>query len=420
MTIRVIWADGPHRMAVVHAIIRPLATSAIVFVALSAATLAGCSSQSDGDTAGDAASSPSPTTTATAPTTVAAARSVDEAQLQAFADGLLPETGAEGGIVAWAVGDDEPLVVATGVADARTGQEMRADDAFHVASITKSYVAAALVLLAADGELDLDDPLSDHVDWPGGDAISVRQLLDHSSGVPAFGNSSDEDNPYLDLVASGPVTLDQVLDATRDLPRADEPGRSTTYSNLNYVLAGAVIESVTGDDVGSVLARRLFEPLGMDDTWYAIQSATDTEPLPGLFEIEADQPPLPTTEFSMEPWRTVTAPASGAVSTVEDLFAWRDAVLRDRAISGTDVSAMTEITRGGYGLGVVGVTDTGACIFNGGCTDGDVFSRWGLNGDIPGSSTRLLHDPTTDSTLFVYLNRNALALDGPMLAFVDG
>ena len=368
----------------------------------------------------------SPTTATTAPAAAAAAaRPVSEAQLQAFADDLVATTGAEGGIVGWTVGDEPALVVTSGVADARTGQALHADDPFHVASITKSFTAAALVLLDADGTVDLDAPVSTYVDWPGGDAITVRQLLDHTSGLGPFGNPGDgeEDGTgsrYLELVQrGGALTLDEVLAATRDIAPVDEPGASATYSNLNYVVAGAVIVAATGEDVGTVLRERLFDPLGMDHTWYPPQGRGDADPLPGLYELEPDLDPLPTTAFDMEPWRTVAAPAAGAVSTLDDLLAWRDAVLRDRTIAGVDVSAMTEIGPGGYGLGVAGVTADGACIFEG-CPPGQDFTRWGLNGDIPGSSTRVLYDPATDATLFVYLNRNGLSLDGPTLAFLDG
>ena len=350
------------------------------------------------------------------PTTVSA-RSVSEGELRSFADDLLSSTGAERALVAWVEGDADPLVVAA-------GEDVQAGASFHVASITKSFVAAALVLLDADGTVDLDDPIATYVDWPCGDAITVRQLLDHTSGLGPFGNPGDgqEDGTgsrYLELVQrGGALTLDEVLAATRDIAPTDEPGASATYSNLNYVVAGAVIEAATGEDVGTVLQERLFDPLGMDHTWYPPQGPGDADPLPGLYELEPDLDPLPTTAFDMEPWRTVAAPAAGAVSTLDDLLRWRDAILREQSIDGVDVSAMTQIGPGGYGLGVAGVTADGACIFEG-CPPGQEFTRWGLNGDIPGASTRVLYDPATDATLFVYLDRNALSLDEPTLAFLE-
>lgn len=384
--------------------------SRVLVVGLVLALLAGGCGSKAADTAEPVA------TTTTVPTP--AARTVTGAELQAFADELVTDTRSQRAIVAWADGDEDPVVVTV-------GEDVQADDAFHVASITKSFVAAALVLLDADGTVDLDAPVATYVDWPGGEDITVRQLLDHTSGLGPFGNPGDgeEDGTgsrYLELVQrGGSLTLDEVLAATRDIAPADEPGGSATYSNLNYVVAGAVIEAATGEDVGAVLQERLFDPLGMEDTWYPPQRAGDPEPLPGLYEIEPGLDPLPTTAFDMEPWQTVAAPAAGAVSTLDDLLRWRDAALREQAIDGVDVSAMTEIGDGGYGLGVAGVADDGACIFEG-CPPGRAFTRWGLNGDHPGSSTRVMHDPATDATLVVYLDRNALSLDEPMLAFVEG
>ena len=386
-----------------------------VLVAVAALLVAGCASGGDdgGPTAAPAAAA-APATTST----TAAARPVSEAQLQAFADELVADTRSQRAIVAWADGDEDPVVVTV-------GGDVQAGDAFHVASITKSFTAAALVLLDADGTVDLDAPVATYVDWPGGDAITVRQLLDHTSGLGPFGNPGDgaEDGTgsrYLELVQrGGALSLDEVLAATRDIAPVDDPGASATYSNLNYVVAGAVIEAATGEDVGTVLRERLFDPLGLDHTWYPPQGPGDADPLPGLYELEPDLDPLPTTAFDMEPWRTVAAPAAGAVSILDDLLVWSDAVLREQRIGAVDVSAMTEIGPGGYGLGVAGVTDDGACIFEG-CPPDQTFTRWGLNGDIPGSSTRLLHDPATDTTLFVYLDRNALELDGPLLDFLEG
>lgn len=358
-----------------------------------------------------------PTTTTTAPPE---ARPVTRGQLTAFAEGLVADTGAEGGIVAWWVGDAEPLVVTAGVADARTGQPIRAGDAFHVASVTKSFVAAAALVLDAEGVLDLDDALADHVDWPGGEAITLRQLLDQTSGVAGFPNGDADDTAYLELLqAEPPITIDQTLAAARDLPPHAPPGTTTDYGNLSYTLAGAAIEAATGQDLGTVLEERLFRPLGMEATWYPPQGPGDVDPLPGLYEVEPGAPVLPTTTFDMETWRTVTAPASGAVSTVDDLVTWVDAALRDRRLGNVDLTPMTDIGPGGYGLGVAGVTEDGACVFEG-CPAGATFTRLALNGDIPGASTRVLHDPATDATLLVVLNRNALALDDPMLAFVGG
>ena len=108
-----------------------------------------------------------------------------------------------------------------------------------------------------------------------------------------------------------------------------------------------------------------------------------------------------------------------ATSTVDDLLAWSDAVFRAQQVGGVDLSSMVDIGPGGYGLGVIGVGPDGDCVFDG-CPPDAAFDRWALNGDFPGASTRVLFDPATDTTLVVYLNRNALDLDEALIGFLDG
>ncbi len=145
----------------------------------------------------------------------------------------------------------------------------------------------------------------------------------------------------------------------------------------------------------------------------------DPEPLPGLYELDPSLPLLRTADSPSNARTTVAAPAMGATSTVPDLLTWSRVVLHDGRLGDLDLSPMTEIGPGGYGLGVVGVAGDGACVFDG-CPPDTEFTRLALNGDIAGSSTRVMVDPATDTTLLVYLNRNSLSLDDPMLAFLDG
>ena len=344
---------------------------------------------------------------------------VREQELQAFADGLVASTGSDGGIVALAAGGGEPVVVVSGVADARTGQPIEADDPVLVASITKSYVAAALLALEADGVLGLDDPLSDWVEWPDAEVITIRSLLQMTSGVAGFGDGSDIDPTYIELRndAAHDYTIDEVLDVTRARPPAGPPG-TPRYTNLAYVLAGAVVERATGEPLRDVLAARVFAPAGLDDTWYPPAGPDDPAPLPGIYEVAPSLPLLHTADAPQNAAMTLQGPATGAVSTVPDLLGWSRAVLHDHRVGDLDVTAMTEIGPAGYGLGVIGVSSEGACVFDA-CPPGTTFPRLALNGDIAGSSTRVMFDPASDTTLLVYLNRNNLSLDGPMQAFLD-
>ena len=390
----------------------------VVFAAALAAAAAGCSSDAGPQTGAPARS----TGTSAAPAGQGVeGLAVGEDELEAFARQLVDDTGSTAAIVALVRGDGPPVVAVTGSAPSVDGvkpEPLAVDAPLHVSSITKSHVAALAVLLDDEGAIDLDAPIDRWVDWPGGDRLSLRQLLDNSSGLGTLGED-DVGSAFTGFVIRGePVALDEVLAATRDTPPVAAPGEGTHYSNLNYVLAGGVLEAATGEDLGALLQSRLFEPLGLSDTWYPPAGPGDAVPAPGLYEVEPGTEPVATSALPMVAWQTVAAPAWGIVSTVPDLLTWSSVVLRDRSIGGMDLSSLSEIGPGGYGLGVIGVTADGDCVFDG-CPAGAVFERLALNGDLPGSSTRILYDPATDVTLVVFLNRNALALDGPLIGFLD-
>ena len=292
----------------------------------------------------------------------------------------------------------------------------------HVASVTKSYVAALALVLAHNGLVDLDAPISAWIDWPDGDRITLRQLLTHTSGVGRFGDG-ETPSPFLDLIARGDaVTLDEVLDAARTVPPLDEPGGATRYGNLNYALAGAVLAAAADTPIDELLRDRVFAPAGLSGTAYPPDTPLDPTaqgaPPVGLYEPDPGVTPLVTSAIPLDAWRTASGPASGSVATVEDLVTWSDIAFRQRSLDGVDLTAMADIGPGGYGLGVIGVGPTGDCVFDG-CPPDATFDRWALNGDFPGASTRVLYDPATDTTLVVFLNRNALDLDASLIAFLD-
>lgn len=381
-------------------------------VAVAALVAPACSSGSDGGSSASPSTTIERTTTTTSPVT--------EADLDRFAQQLLEQTGATGAIVGLSAGGGAPVVVAAGTEAAAAGEAGRPMDAeapLHVASVTKSYVAALALVLAADGMVALDAPIATWIDWPGGDRITLRQLLTHTSGLGRFGDGEDA-SAFLDLVAAGEVVgLDEVLDAARATPPLGPPGEDTRYGNLNYLVAGAVLEAAAREPLSDLLQERLFDPLELDATSYPPRAPSADTPV-GLFEVADGVDPILTTDFPIDVWQSALGAASGAVSTVADLFAWSDVVFRQRRLGEVDLVPMAEIGIGGVGLGVIGVGPEGDCVFDG-CPPGAGFDRWALNGDFPGASTRVLHDPERDLTLVVFLNRNDLDLDAPLIAFLD-
>lgn len=359
----------------------------------------------------------SASTTASPPSTEPPPSAAEAAVVDGFLEDLLTATEADGGIVAVVAGDADPVVAVEGTAGPG-GAPLTADAPVLVASITKSYVAAAVLSLVADGELSLDDTLAQWVDWPGGDEITLRALLGHTAGVAPFGNDGEAVPLFSQLVVEGPRqwSIPEILDRTRDLPPAGPPG-TAAYTNLGYVLVGAVVEEVTGQPLATVLDERVFGPAGLDATWYPPAGPGDRPPVPGTWEVDPSLPVVSTVGTDMTGWQTVAGPAAGAVSDLDDLLRWAEVLLADERLGELDLSEMNEIGDQGYGLGVVGVAADGACIFEG-CPPGLDYPYRAVNGDLAGSSTRVLHDPGSDTTIVVYLDRNALSLDEPMLALL--
>lgn len=147
------------------------------------------------------------------------------------------------------------IAVETGVLDAGTAEPFTADTAVPIGSITKCYTATVVMLLVADGDLELDDQLGDHVPElrRAGPPCTVGQVLSHTSGLP-----SGPDSDQVAALTASRYLLDHCTD--RSLVMA--PGTDFSYSNAGYVAAGRLIETVTGMSWAEAVRSVLLEPLG--------------------------------------------------------------------------------------------------------------------------------------------------------------
>ena len=154
--------------------------------------------------------------------------------------------------------------VAIGLADEDTERTVVTTDKFRVGSITKTFVASIVLQLEEEGALSLDDPL-DH--WvPGfslGDAVTLRRLLSHTSGVFNF-----TDDPAFLGRATKAATPEEIIRWALDHGPVFAPGTDYSYSNTNFLLLGLTIENVTGQRFSDVLHQRLLGPLALDDVWF--------------------------------------------------------------------------------------------------------------------------------------------------------
>jgi D-alanyl-D-alanine carboxypeptidase len=191
-----------------------------------------------------------------------------EAQVAAGAPGALARIEAPDAGVAWAG--------SAGRLKQGASRDLRQEDAFRAASVTKSVTAAVAVSLADEGRLALDEPLADQLApdllerWRAFDHLrraTPRQLLAHTSGVPNYFREESfaarlRDDPTR---AWGPVDLvdHAAALATWRFP----PGHGFEYSDTGYVITGILIEQTTGRPLHEVYREYVFDPLGMDSTW---------------------------------------------------------------------------------------------------------------------------------------------------------
>ena len=134
---------------------------------------------------------------------------------------------------------------------------------YSIGSISKQFTAAAILLLQEQGRLSLDDVVGKYV--PGltrGDEVTIRQILSHTSGYQDYWPEDYVMTPMLH-----PETAQQILDTWAKKPLDFDPGTQWQYSNTNYVIAGAIVEKVSGEKLMDFLGEHIFHPLGMKSVW---------------------------------------------------------------------------------------------------------------------------------------------------------
>ncbi|MCU7821142.1 serine hydrolase domain-containing protein [Kitasatospora sp. DSM 101779] len=278
---------------------------------------------------------------------------------------------------------------AAGTADLATGQRARADGRFRIGSVTKTFVSTVVLQLVGEGRLGLDDPVERHLPGvvPNGAAITVRQLLNHTSGLFNF----TEDERFLvrneadlqDFAYGGWRYRDyrpqQLAAVSAEHAPYFSPGQGWHYSNTNYVLAGMIVQKITGRSWQREVERRILRPLHLDDTTFPGSETGLGGPHARAY---LDMPAGPADITRLDP--TVVDAAGNGISTTADLNRFHAALFGGKLLRPAETAALTDtvpttIEGARYGLGVLRI-DLGP-----GCE-----AAWGHDGSLPGWSTLLL------------------------------
>jgi D-alanyl-D-alanine carboxypeptidase len=272
------------------------------------------------------------------------------------------------------------------------------DARFRIASITKTFVATVALQLVQEGRLRLDQPLSEHLPgFPGAERVTIRQLLNHTSGIPDYSRTHGFSKQLL-AHRDRRWTTAEILGLIAGRDRDFAPGTGYQYSNTDYVVLGQVIGAVTGSTWAQQVRRRILDPLDLADTYIAGAEPVPGGVLPGYFDADNDGD---RENFEAgRPWpalETTEGPAGAIVSTVADLATFGDALFRGRLLAPTTLQQMTaegshHPRNSNYGLGLeIWRPDYRTTV-------------WGHGGFLPGFKSVLWYVPSRDLVIVALAN----------------
>jgi D-alanyl-D-alanine carboxypeptidase len=270
-----------------------------------------------------------------------------------------------------------------------TNAPVDARTVFAIASITKTFTAAAVMKLVADGQISLDDRLSEWVpSVPNAKRITVRQLLNHTSGIyNHFENAAYNQRVWGDK--KHVWTFDEILGLIAK--SYCDPGACYHYSNTNFVILGRIVELVTGHSLADEISAET-GPLGLVDTLLQPDDATPADHANGYTggqDWTRNSKVIPTMSSA-----TVAGASGAMVSTASDLAHWADALYTGGVVPQPELDQMLRVKacHDNYGLG------TRQLIVNG-------RAAYGHLGSLRGYTDAMLYFPREGATIVVLSNR---------------
>ncbi len=328
--------------------------------------------------------------------------------LQATLENLHERSGVPGISAAIVLADGTALDLTAGMADTALGAPMTSEGLLLQGSVGKTYVSAVALQLVHEGVLDLDARVSEYLggeSWfarlPNHDQVTVRQLMNHTSGIVRY----EFNEQFITDLLAAPDKVWRPAEQLAYLFDTEAPfaaGEGWDYSDTNYIILGMIIEQLTEDAYYDELQRRVLEPLGLVNT-----VPSNSRRIPGLVQgyPGVDNPfRLPDAviangEFAINPQFEWTG--GGLASNAEDLARWGKALYEGRAFDASMLAVLLDgvPARLGpnteYGLGVI-IRPT------------PLGPSWGHSGFFPGYLTELAYFPDHRMAVAVQVNSSDL------------
>ena len=250
---------------------------------------------------------------------------------------------------------DERLRLSAGTSDIATGTPMRTGNRFKIGSITKTFVATAVLELVRDGKLRLGDTVAHWLPGlvPNGAHITVRQLLRHRSGLFDYFEDPRATEPYLAGDFGYVWAPRALIRLATSHPPNFPPGTAFSYSNTNYLVLGLIVERATGHSLRLELRRRIFRPLHLGSTRFPTSQRFGPRLAHGYLWSPQNRQDVTAVSQSLG-WA-----AGGAVSSAGDVARFYRALLAGRILPQRLLHEMRQtVPLGpgvGYGLGIIRV-----------------------------------------------------------------
>ncbi|UYX55304.1 beta-lactamase family protein [Bacillus thuringiensis] len=286
------------------------------------------------------------------------------------------------GILAKTSNNGKTSSYTAGVVDLSTKKPMKSDYRFRIGSVTKTFTATTVLQLVGENRVQLDDPIEKWL--PGliqgngydGNQITIRQLLNHTSGIAEYLKSKDADI----MNAKKTYAAEEIVKMGLSLPPDFSPGKGWSYSNTGYVILGMLIEKITGNSYAEEIEKRIIEPLDLSNTFLPGNSAVipGKNHARGYMKIDGTSELKDITYYNP----SLANSAGDMISNADDLNKFFSSLLGGKLLKERELKEMlTTVPIEGKGVG----DGYGLGIYETKLPNG--VSVWGHGGAIPGFTT---------------------------------
>ncbi len=233
---------------------------------------------------------------------------------------------------------------AVGYQDLESKRPMQKDAMFRIASLTKPVVCAALMILVDEGRISVIDPIENFLpeyknlklnscgvrngysctNVPASRAINIEDLMTHTSGLPAAPEARGK---------AEPSTLADLVSQRGGTNLLFQPGTNWNYSNLGINIVGRIVELVSKQPLQEFMAKRIFEPLGMEDTYFFVPEEKRAR-MAALYSFKDGKAERMEAEWGAQQKPTLVVPAGGLVSTASDMLRFNEMMRNKGALNG--------------------------------------------------------------------------------------